>query len=69
MQIIKGKYESDNNFINVYTGDTMYTIARNSSDWGCIKVGDRTATGEILTQETFNKWKSECTKEGTFELA
>ena len=69
MQTIKGKYSTDSNFITVYTGDTMYTIARNTSDWGCIKVGDRTFSGEILTQETFNSWKSECQKEGTFELA
>nr|DAI04310.1 MAG TPA: hypothetical protein [Caudoviricetes sp.] len=66
---IKGKYTTDSNFISVYTEDMLYTLARNSSDWGCVKVGERTATGQILDRETFEKWKSECTKEGTFELA
>lgn len=65
---IKGKYIQDQNFTTVYTEDTLYTLARNSSDWGCVKIGERTATGQILDRETFEKWKSECTKEGMFEL-
>ena len=66
---IKGKYIQDQNFTTVYTEDTLYTLARNSSDWGCVKIGERTATGQILDRETFEKWKSKCTKEGTFELS
>lgn len=59
---ITGKYSADEKFISD-------TIARNSSEWGRIKVGDRIATGHILNRATFEKWKSECTKEGTFELS
>lgn len=66
---IKGKYTTDSNFTTVYTEDTVYTLARNSSDWGCIKVGDMTATGHILDRKSFEKMKLECTKEGTFTLA
>lgn len=66
---IKGKYKTDDNFISVYTENTLYTLAHNSSDWGCVKVGERSATGHILNRETFEKWKAECTKEGTFELS
>lgn len=66
---ITGKYIQDQNFTTVYTEDTLYTLARNSSDWRCVKVGNRLATGHILDRETFEKWKSECTKEGTFELS
>lgn len=29
---IKGKYIQDQNFTTVYTEDTLYTLARNSSD-------------------------------------
>ena len=66
---ITGKYTTDSNFTTVYTDDTLYTLARNSSDWGCVKIGNRSATGHILDRETFEKWKAECTKEGTFELS
>ena len=65
---ITGKYEFDANFITVYTEDTMYTIARNSGDGGYIKVGDKTASGLVITQELFDSWKEECQKEGTFEF-
>ncbi len=67
--IIKGKFKKDENFITVYTEDTLYTIARNTEEWGFRKVGEELACGGILTPETFEKWKLECTKEGTFNLA
>ena len=66
---ITGKYEKDDNFITVYSNNTIYTIARNTDNWGCVKVGERTAMGQILTQEAFDKWASECTEVGTFELS
>lgn len=36
---ITGKYYIDANFINVCTNNTLYTIARNTGDWGCRKAG------------------------------
>ena len=69
MKKITGKFEKDNNFITVYCDNTIYTIAKNTGDWACVKVGERTATGQILTQEAFDKWASECTEVGTFELS
>ena len=66
---IRGTYKTDSNFIYVYTEDTLYTLAKNSSDWGSVRVGNRTPQGPILDQETFDRWKSECTKEGEFELS
>lgn len=66
--LIKGKYVKDSNFTTVFAEDTMYTIARNTGDWDCIKIGDRMANGHILSKETFEAWKSECEEEGEFEL-
>lgn len=66
---ITGKYERDYNFTTVYFDNAIYTIAKNTGDWACVKVGERTATGQILTQEAFDKWASECTEVGTFELS
>ena len=68
MKKIKGKYETDQNFTTVYCDNTVYTIARNTGEWGCIKVGETTAMGQILTQEVYSKWASECEKDGIFEL-
>lgn len=65
---ITGKYKKDDNFITVYCDNTIYTIAINTGDWGSVSVGQKTAMGQILTQETYDKWDSECTEVGTFEL-
>lgn len=69
MKKITGKFKKDSNFITVYCDNTIYTIARNTDNWGYVKVGERTAMGQILTQEAFDKWASECTEVGTFELS
>ena len=69
MKKIKGKYETDSNFTTVYCDNTVYTIARNTGEWSCIKVGETTAMGQILTQEAYDKWTSECEREGTFEIS
>lgn len=66
---ITGKYEKDSNFTTVYTENAMYTIARNTGDWNCVKIGERMASGHILTKEIFEAWKSECEKWGEFELS
>lgn len=67
--LINGRYEKDDNFTYVYTENTLYTIARNTGEWNSVKIGDRTANGNVLTKETFEAWKSECEKEGEFELS
>ena len=69
MKKIKGKYKTDQNFTTVYCDDTIYTIARNTGDWGSVEVGQTTATGHIITQEIYDRWASECESEGTFELS
>lgn len=66
---VRGKFKKDSNFIYVYSEDTLYTLARNSSDWGAVRIGERTASGALLDQATFEEWKDACTKEGVFELA
>lgn len=66
---IYGKYETDENFITVYSDNAIYTIARNTGNWNCRAVGEKTAMGQILTQEAYDKWMSECTEEGSFELS
>ena len=65
---ITGKYERDSNFTTVYMDDAMYTIARKTGEWRCLKIGDTSATGHVLTQKRFEELKSSCEKEGTFNL-
>lgn len=56
MKII-GKVKKDQNFTYVYTKDAVYTHGHNTSKghYGCVKVGKRTATGVVLTQEYLDK--------------
>ncbi len=68
MMKIQGKYKTDSNFTEVYCDNKIYVIARNTGDWACTSVGEYTATGHLLTQEIYNSWLAECTKEGTFTL-
>ena len=67
--IIRGRYEGDDNFTTIYADNRIYTIARNTGDWGSVGVGERTAMGQVLDQATYDKWEAECSKEGTFELS
>lgn len=67
--IIKGKYEVDSNFTTVYANNKMYTIAKNTGEWGVLPVGEKAYIGGVLTQEVYDKLASECDKEGTFELS
>ena len=64
---ITGVYYKDSNFINVFVDDKMYTIARNTGEWGSVAVGQSTNYG-TLTQEQFNQWKAKANKTGTFTL-
>lgn len=70
MKKINGKYSKDVNFITVYVEEenTMYVIARNSSDYGCRKVGQHLADGRLFTQEMFDTWSAECANSGTFVI-
>lgn len=65
---ITGKYTVDQNFITVFSDNKVYTIARNSGDWGCLAVNNNAYIGGKLTQETYDKWEAECDREGTFTL-
>lgn len=66
---IEGRYETDQNFTSIYCDNTIYTIARNSGEWGAIKVGERDRTsGNILTLELYKEMESACEKSGSFEL-
>lgn len=66
---ITGKYEKDENYIRVYSDNTVYEIARNSGEWGELKVGEHDRQGNVLTLEQFKAWENACEKIGTFELA
>ena len=50
------------------TGDTIYTIAQATGEWGCVKIGDRTAMGPILTQKAYNQIEATCHEYGMFDL-
>lgn len=66
---ITGKYYADDNFIYLFKNATMYTIARNTGDWGSVTVGEHTAYGQKVTQADFDRWIANADQEGTFELA
>ena len=65
---VKGKYREDDNFIDVFSNNTLYTFAKNTNKWAYISVGEVTATGKKFTQETYNRLEFECKCEGEFEL-
>jgi hypothetical protein len=67
---ITGKYEKDENFITVFVEEekAIYVMARNSSDYGCGKVGQHLADGRLFTQEMFDTWSAECDRVGTFVI-
>lgn len=72
-RIIHGPFEREYGFIMVYADDNrVYSLATGNGnplrDWGSRGVGEMTHMGHPITQEIFDLWKSECTKEGTFEL-
>jgi hypothetical protein len=65
---ITGKYEIDENFTTVYSNNTIYTIANATDSYSKVSVGQKTALGQILTQEAYYKMASECEEEGSFEI-
>lgn len=67
-ELIHGSYMEDENFITVFTDDTMYQIAQNSGEWAYRKVGSVLANGVRLTKDLFDSWKEECEMKGTFVL-
>lgn len=67
-KIENARYTCDDNFDYIYADNRIYTIARNTGDYGSVAVGERMAMGDVLTQELYDKWSSECALVGTFEL-
>ena len=65
---VTGKYEKDQNFIRVYSNNTVYEMARNSGEWSTLKVGECDRQGNALTLEKFKEWENACEKVGTFDL-
>lgn len=70
MKQITGKFESDENFITIYSDNHIYVMPKgNSRDWRCFAVGDKIYRGRVtLTQELYNEMESKCTKQSTFNL-
>ena len=71
---VTGLYYEDENFVNLFSGNTMYTLAQNSSSrWGGISAGGKNALGQTVTQEVIDGWLERAMEEefvckGTFEL-
>lgn len=65
---VTGKYEKGENCTRVYSNNAIYEIARNSGEWGALKVGERDRQGNVLTLEQFKEWESACEKVGAFDL-
>lgn len=65
---ILAAYFRDENFTHAFVGDTIYTIANNSGEWGRIRVGETTHWGMVLTKDCYEKLKKRANRYGTFEL-
>lgn len=65
---VRGCYTKDSNFITLFSSDTMYTIARNTGEWGSVKVGGTFANGRPFTKADYERFKEECDNVGTFVL-
>lgn len=63
-----GVYTIDENWVTMFSDNTIYTIARNGGEWGSIAVGDVAAGGGILTQEAYNEMASKAERVGTIVL-
>ena len=65
---VRGCYTKDSNFITLFSSDTMYTIARNTGEWGSVRVGGTFANGRPVTKADYERMKEECDQVGTFVL-
>ena len=65
---ITGKYIKDDNFITLFSNGTIYTIARNSDDWGAVSIGEKTAMGVLVTPKNYAEYEKRAEKSGTFTL-
>lgn len=65
---VRGCYTKDSNFITLFSSDTMYTIARNTGEWGSVRVGGTFANGQPFTKADYERFKEECDQVGTFVL-
>ena len=61
---IRGNYKQDKNFITMFSNNAVYTISRDTGKWGCVRVGERAACGQILDQATYDEWEAACEKVG-----
>lgn len=71
------RFRRNGGFVEVYTDNTMYTIggpcyhggdATRSHNWGCVKVGEKTAAGFVLDQATYDGWAAQCSRTWNFVL-
>ena len=65
---ITGKCFGDYNFTYVFTGNRIYTIARNTGEWSYIAVGDTTHWGMLLDEDSYRKLAMLADSYGTFTL-
>lgn len=65
---ITGKYKTDGDLTVVYSNSVMYTISKKTEDWATLTVGEIDWTGQLFTQEEYDRREKSCKKTGTFEL-
>ena len=49
----------DDNFTTIICGGRIITIANATGDYGVLSVGERTATGHLLTQADYDRLLSD----------
>lgn len=65
---ITGGFFGDSNFTYVFSGNRIYTIARNTGEWSYVAVGDTTHWGMLLDEDSYRKLAMLADDYGTFEL-
>lgn len=65
---ISGKYTQDDDFVTIFSDDTMYTIDKGTLDCGTWHIGDVLPTGDVLTREAFDARREQCLDAGDFVL-
>ncbi len=66
---IAGRYTQDDDFVKIYSENTLYTIDKETLDYAEWHIGETLSSGAILTKDQFDMEKTACANEGVFVLS